>query len=394
MIKELKENGMSISKISRELGISRPTVRKYLKSEKVLSYRKHKKPSILDPYKPYIKERIEKSDISAIRIFDEIKEKGYKGKYTIVKDYCREIRKQRSIQAVYRFETGPGEQAQVDFGYFGYIEEDGKTKRLFAFSMILGYSRKRYVEFTTNISTANVIKLHINAFQYFGGYTDTILYDNMKQIVIDRKINVSESTFNKDFLDFAEYYGIVIRLSKPYRPQTKGKIENTIKYVRNNFFKGRTFTSISDINNQCMEWLDTVNSKIHSTTGEIPNDRAKRENLNSITNVPEYRVKLNEMRKVSRDCYVSYKGNRYSVPWKYAGREVKVTEMGSKIKIYIDDEEIDHELISGTGKIVRVKEHFAGLLKCIRDENNIKYEQLVEKRDLKIYDEVSNNEHI
>ena len=186
--------------------------------------------------------------------------------------------------------------------------------------MILGYPRKRYVEFTTNISTANVTKLHINAFQYFGGYTDTILYDNMKQIVIDRKINVSESTLNKDLLDFAEYYGIVIRLSKPYRPQTKGKIENTIKYVRNNFFKGRTFTSISDINNQCMEWLDTVNSKIHSTSGEIPNNRGKRENLNSITNVPEYRVKLNEMRKVSRDCYVSYKGNRYSVTWKYAGR--------------------------------------------------------------------------
>jgi len=87
--------------------------------------------------------------------------------------------------------------------------------------MILGYSRKRYVEFTTNISTANVIKLHINAFQYFGGYTDTILYDNMKQIVIDKKINVSESAFNKDFLNFAEYYGIVIRLSRPYRSQTK-----------------------------------------------------------------------------------------------------------------------------------------------------------------------------
>ena len=118
--------------------------------------------------------------------------------------------------------------------------------------MILGYSRKRYVEFTTNISTANVIKLHVNAFQYFSGYTDTILYDNIKQIVIERKIKVSESTFNQDFLDFAEYYGIVIRLSKPYRPQTKGKIENTIKYVRNNFFKGRAFTSISGINNQCM----------------------------------------------------------------------------------------------------------------------------------------------
>jgi transposase len=394
MIKEMRDNGASISKISRDLGISRPTVRKYLNSDNLPSFKKHKKPSILDPYKPYIKERIEKYDVSAIRIFEEIKEKGYPGKYTIVKDYCREIRKKRSIQAVYRFETDPGEQAQVDFGYFGYIDEDGKTKRLYAFSMILGYSRKRYVEFTTNISTSNIIKMHINAFHYFGGYTDTILYDNMKQIVIERKINASESTFNKDFLDFAEYYGIVIRLSWPYRPQTKGKIENTIKYVRNNFFKGRAFTSISDINNQCMEWLNTVNSKIHSTTGEIPNERAKSERLNPITNVPEYALSVNETRKVTRDCYVSYKGNRYSVPWKYAGREAKVTEMDSKLKISIDDEEIVHELVSGTGRIIRKKEHFSGLLKGIRDENREKYEQLVEKRDLKIYDEVGENEHL
>ncbi|MGC8630765.1 MAG: IS21 family transposase, partial [Thermoplasmata archaeon] len=217
-----------------------------MNSDKPPAYHKHNRQSILDPYKPYIKDRIMKFDVSAIIIFNEIKDKGYTGKYTIVKDYCRQIRKSRSIQAVYRFETDPGEQAQVDFGFFGYIDEDGKTKRVYAFSMILGYSRKRYVEFTTNISTANLIKMHLNAFQYFGGYTDTILYDNMKQIVIDRKINAPESTFNKEFLDFAEYYSIVIRLCWPYRPQTKGKIENTIKYVRNNFFKGREFTSIAD----------------------------------------------------------------------------------------------------------------------------------------------------
>jgi transposase len=92
MIKEMRDNGASISQISRDLGISKPTVRKYLNSDNVPSFKKHKKPSILDPYKPYIKERIEKYDVSAIRIFEEIKEKGYPGNYTIVKDYCREIR--------------------------------------------------------------------------------------------------------------------------------------------------------------------------------------------------------------------------------------------------------------------------------------------------------------
>jgi transposase len=136
MIKELKDNGVSVSKTARQLNISKNTVKKYLNSNKPLEYHRPKKPSIMGPLKSYIKNRIEKSDISAIRIFDEIKEKGYTGKYTIVKDYCREIRKQRSIQAVYRFETGPG-TGTVDFEYFGYIEEYEKTKRLFAFSMII-----------------------------------------------------------------------------------------------------------------------------------------------------------------------------------------------------------------------------------------------------------------
>ncbi len=98
---------------------------------------------------------------------------------------------------------------------------DGKHRKLYAFSMILGYSRMRYVKFTTDISTKTVIEMHLNAFQYFGGFTDTILYEDVKQVVIDRKIKALESTFNERFMDFAEYYGIVIRLCYAYRPETK-----------------------------------------------------------------------------------------------------------------------------------------------------------------------------
>ena len=180
--------------------------------------------------------------------------------------------------------------------------------------MILGYSRMRYVEFTTDISTENVIKMHLNAFSFYGGFTDTILYDNMKQIVIDRKIKASESTFNTKFMDFAEYYGIVIRLCYPYRPETKGKIENTIKYLRYNFFNGRTFSHLNDTNIQCTAWLKKVNSQIHGTTHEIPVERLKKESLNQVSAVPAYMTRKEEIRKISRDCYASNRGNRYSVP--------------------------------------------------------------------------------
>jgi transposase len=389
MIRELYDHGMSISEISRRLNINRKTARKYAKSNEIPRYpKKNKKQSKIDPYINEIKDMINKYNLSAVRIYENIKEKGYNGSYSLVKRTARKYRNDRQIRAVFRFETGPGVQAQVDFGEYGRIEVDGKLKNLYFFSMILGYSRKRYVEFTTDISTANVINLHMKAFRYFNEYTDSILYDNMKQVVLDRKIPSTRSVFNRKFKDFSDYYGFITILCFPYRTQTKGKIENTVKYVKNNFINGRTFSSLEDINNQCALWLEKVNSKVHSTTGRIPDEMAKEEKLNPIDNVPEYSVHLNELRKVSRDCYVSYEGNRYSVPWKYAGREAMVTKT-DRIIIKIDNEIVaEHSILEGTGRISRNKEHFVGLLKGIRDQNIMKFDQSVERRGLKKYEEM------
>ena len=390
MFRTMKEQGMSISEIARRTGVCRKTVRKYIAMEKPAKYSREGRQSVIAPYTDYVRGRIDKHNLSAVRIYEEIREKGYPGSYTTVKRLCRVIRKNRRIQAVYRYETDPGKQSQVDFGEFGYIDIDGKHRKLYAFSMILGYSRMRYVEFTTDISTENVIRMHLNAFSFYGGFTDTILYDNMKQIVIDRKIKASESRFNQKFMDFAEYYGIVIRLCYPYRPETKGKIENTIKYLRYNFWVGRSFESLSDINVQCGEWLNRVNSQIHGTTHEIPVERLKKESLNQLSSVPTYMTRKEESRKISRDCCVSYKGNRYSVPWKYAGRECRIIEESSIIKLEIDSGIVaDHAILTGTGRTSRSKDHFEGLLKAIREENSAVYSQAVETRDLKRYEEVA-----
>ena len=390
MIRNLIDKGLSISEISRQLGIDRKTVRKYAQSDEIP--RLHnigKRSSKLDPYRDSIKDMIDRHNLSAIRILEEIRRLGYDGGYTILKDYCARVRKDRMIPAVYRYETDPGKQSQVDFGEFGYIEIDGKRKKLYAFSMILGYSRMRYAEFTTDITTENVINMHINAFRYFGGFTDTILYDNTKQVVLERKIKASESRFNQKFRDFAEYYGIVIRLCYPYRAQTKGKIESTIKYVRYNFWNGRSFESLDDVNAQCLSWLNSVNMKAHGTTHEIPGERLMKEKLNPIDSVPGYFTRKEESRKISRDCYVSWSGNRYSVPWIYAGREALVTEE-STLKIQVDSRIVaEHEILQGTGRISRVKEHFEGLLKAIRDDNISMFETRVEKRDLKRYEEAA-----
>jgi transposase len=137
MIREMRDRGMKIGKIAEELGISRPTVRKYLKARKPPEYNKKKRVSKIDEYKPYIIDRIGKYDLSAVRILEEIGEKGYKGSYTTLKDYCRTVRRNRSITAVYRYETDPGKQAQVDFGEFGpHVGESWENHRDSRISMV------------------------------------------------------------------------------------------------------------------------------------------------------------------------------------------------------------------------------------------------------------------
>ena len=136
--------------------------------------------------------------------------------------------------------------------------------------------------------------------------------------------------------------------------------------------------------------LHSLPANFHGTTHEIPYQRLKDEKLNPLTSVPPYMTRKEESRKISRDCYASYKGNRYSVPWKYAGRECRVIEESSSIRIEVDSIAIaDHSILSGSGRISRKKEHFEGLLKAIRDQNAAVYGQMVETRDLKKYEDVA-----
>ena len=330
---EIRTGKVNISEIAKQTGHDRKTVRKYLRVKTPPQVAEQKKRSSkLDDYREYIVKRLnEYPALTVVKIYREIRDLGYTGKYTILKDFVREIRPKSGVQAVYRFETKPGVQAQVDWGECGSVEIDGKIRKLYCFSMVLGYSRMRYIEFTLKIDVHTFIQCHLNAFGYFGGYTDEILYDNMKQVVIRRVLRPSETEWNTVFEDFMRHYGFIPRLCRPYRPQTKGKIENTIGYVKRDFFYGSNFRSFQDINVQAVKWLERVNSSVHGTTNEIPIDRLMKENLRSLDDAFIYQIVREEGRKISRDCFVSYQGNKYSVPYQYAGRSATVRIEGSTI---------------------------------------------------------------
>ena len=371
MIRDLHAQGLSIKAISKKTGFDRKTVRKYLNITSVPEPEKRaKKASKLDEYNDYITTKLHEGPYTASRLYREIQEMGFTGKYTIVKDFIRKVRPEYGVVAVLRYETKPGVQSQVDWSEFGRIEIDGKTKKLYCFNMILGYSRMRYIEFTLNIDVTTLIKCHLNAFRYFGGCTDEILYDNMKQVVIHRALKSPDSTWHSKFEDFYKYCGFIPRLCRPYRPQTKGKIENTIGYVRRDFFLGRDFISLVDLNNQAIDWLKRINLSVHGTTHEIPTERYELEELRPIDTMPEYFIIREETRKISRDCYISYLGNQYSVPYQLAGREATIQILDDKFSVIVGGKKIcEHEVLAGNNRVSKNKEHFKGLLGDILKQN-------------------------
>jgi hypothetical protein len=288
----------------------------------------------------------------------------------------------------------------VDWSECGRIEIDGKVRKLYCFNMVLGYSRMIYAEFTLSIDTVTLIQCHLNAFDFFGGYTDEILYDNMKQIVIKRAMRSTDSKWNPQFEQFFRHYGFIPRLHKPYRPQTKGKIENVVGFIKRDFFLGSSFCSFSDINNQLRSWLNRANGRIHGTLFEIPAERFKNENLKPLDAVPPFCVTREVSRKVSRDSFVSYNGNRYSVPYKYAGREARVQIEGSRLRIFAGSDKIcEHEILAGSHRVSRDKEHFRGLLSEVLLENKSRSNRsspvlrfsdpVVESRPLSVYEKFS-----
>ncbi len=363
-IRSDRKKGLSYTEIARKHNIDPRTAKKYANSEEKPVYRLNKpKSSKLDPYKEKIDILLEEAPYSAVRIMEQLQEMGSDSKYTIIKDYVRSKKKELNHKATVRFETMPGLQGQVDWGFFeNYrVYENGQWKKLYCFLMILGYSRMRYIEFVTDMSTSTLIRCHQNAFRYFGGYPEEILYDNMKQVVIKRLLKQEDSTLNSQFEDFAGFYGFKPVLCRPYRGQTKGKVERTVRFVRDNFMIGIKYDSLFDLNNKAMNWNNKVNKKVHQTINEIPFDRLKDENLSPI--LREYILDKVNVRKVEKDCLISYAGNKYSVPSEYALKYVTVVCLDNMLAAYCDGKQVAlHKLSYTKNNMIVNKEHYRNML--------------------------------
>ncbi|ABB14982.1 IS21-like element ISChy4 family transposase [Carboxydothermus hydrogenoformans] len=393
MLHELQARGKSIRAIARETGHSRNTVRKYLRAEGIPERKpRPKRGSKLDPYKDTIQELMNLGIFNCEVIYERIKEEGYTGGRTILRDYVRQFRPPKQVPAVCRYETKPGQQAQVDWGEYTYIDEEtGEIRKLYVFVMVLGYSRAIYVEFTNRCDVRTFIRCLIHGFEYFGGVTDIVLTDRMKTVILGTGEN-KKPIWNPTFEDLAATLGFISKVCRARRPQTKGKVESGIDFVKNNFLPGRKFVDYGDLNRQAIVWCEKKNRRIHGTTGERPIDRLKKENLKPLPALDKYQKFLEEARKVHKDGFLSFDGVRYGVPWQYSGKEVVVRDKNGKIEILYDGKVIAvHEKHYRSRSTVFLKDQYKGLKEAegmfYPRPKAIKLSSLeVEKRPLGVYE--------
>jgi transposase len=364
-VKSLYGRGVKKKAIARMLGIDIKTVRRYLRQGQWRGYRRSVgRPTLLVPYRERLLAEAPRVDYCAQVLYQRIKEEGFRGSYEAVKRFIRPYRQQQRHleEATVRFETGPGKQAQVDWGSTEVLIA-GQWVRIQLFVMVLGYSRSLYAHAERDQKIGSLIRCHELAWDWFSGRTQEILYDNPKTICLKRDAEGKQIEWNPLFLDFSRYFGFTPRLCRPYRARTKGKVESGIKYVKRNFLKGRSFASLGQLNEALEHWIRTVaDLRLHGTTHERPVDRAKKEELMATAGHPPYRIEQQISRQVASDCLVCVETNRYSVPHRYVGRQVEVVRVGGEIRIYQGEQCIaTHPILEGKYQRRMLPAHYEGL---------------------------------
>jgi len=314
--------GMTQMEIAAALGVTDRTVRNYL-SERPRPRIKPKRQSKLDPFRDYVRTTIEQNvGMNGELIYDSIRKMGYSGKRSVLKEYITKIRRDTERQAVIRFETEPGFQAQVDWVEFGKQIVDGKPRKLYAFTMVLGFSRFPFVQFTTDMTSATLLACHEIAIQHFVGVPSEILYDNMKTAWVH---DGEKWRPNKRLAAFACHYGFVPKRCQVRRPETKGKVERFNQYLEDNFFAGLSMDSYSldALNESVIAWIDRIKDNKISGLGETRKARFDHEKgfLKPIIETP-FDVRDSVSLIVNRESCITWKTNRYSVSPSLIGLEV------------------------------------------------------------------------
>jgi transposase len=359
------EEDWSISAIARLMDLDRKTVRRCIRASQWRPYQRPARvDTLLGPHAEWLRRRAPQVRYSARILYQELTgQHGYAGSYETVKRFVAPLRELSGSDALTqtRFETAPGQQSQIDWGQARVGFRYGPASvRIFV--LTLGFSRRGFYWVYPDERLNQFLEAHERAFDHFGGLTAEHLYDRPRTVCYANR--EGRVVWNPTFKAFAEYWGFEPRVCRAYRAQTKGKVESGVKYVKRNFLPGRRFVDIVDFTEQLAEWNATVaDARVHGTTHEVPLRRFDRErpHLLPTHRQPSFLTDARVSRIVARDWLVSFRSNRYSVPFRLIGKSVEVQARAGRVWIYhAGDLVAEHRLRTGQHGLAIQPEHGPG----------------------------------
>lgn len=381
----LHEAGASYAEIARECGVDWRTVKKYLDSDAPVvppsaPSRKGSQPRVIDAFTDVIDAML-RADITIMAsvVYERlVAEHGFAHNYQRVKIYVRQNRDriaaelgvadENRLRGLHRrFETVPGAQAQVDWGEEGNLL--GSGAKVYSFHMVLSYSRDPFCCFTTSMDLATFWDCHRRAFDHFGGVPASIVYDRTKTVVARHVPPGRAVPLHPEAAAFAAHYGFDIDVLAAYRPTGKGRVERQVRIVREHVIAGRDFTSVDDFDAAFAAWLPQRRAQIHRTHGQVIAVRADadRQALRPLPDLP-YTVADHHLRRVGKDCMVSFEASLYSVPASLvrAGQHVQVRAGAGTVAIHALDSDgggvlAVHDRATRRGQWVVNPSHWDGL---------------------------------
>jgi len=334
-IKHLQEQkGLTATQITRKLGLDERTVRRWLAAKQYLPRKAVVRPGKLDPFKDTVIRMIESYPYTAQQVWQRLREEGFSGGYTAVKQFVRKVRPKRG-KAYLTLAFAPGECAQVDWGSYGTVRVGDTTRRLSFFVMVLCYSRHLYVEFTVSQTMEHFLTCHQNAFAAFGGVPSRIMVDNLKSAVLKHAVGEAP-VLNPRYVDFSQHHGFSISACGVAKGNEKGRVDNGVGYVKKNFLAGAELPEFTALNPAARIWLDTVaNVRMHRETRQKPAEMllAERPHLLPLPQNLYDSATVTSVR-ASSQFRITLDANRYSVPARYAGQLLTLKAYPDRLCLY------------------------------------------------------------
>lgn len=370
-----------VGTIAEQEGVHYVTVRRALGLEEALARSASARPTMLAPYKDFVVQTLERYPrVTASRVFEMVRSRGYPGGEAQVRRFVRQVRPVSRTEAYLSLQTLPGEQAQVDWGSFGKLRVGSAERPLCCFVMVLSWSRAVYAHFTLDQTMESFLREHVRGFAALGGVPRAILYDNLKSVVLERAGDAIR--FHPRLLELAGHYHFAPKPCAPYRGNEKGKVERTIRYLRDSFFAAREVHSLDRLNAQLAQWIERI-----AHARKVPRDpdgrlvrAALEEERQRLLPLPEHPFETDLVKPVSsgKTPYVRFDGNDYSIPHTLVRKPLTLVASETLMRILDGQTEVaQHARSWDRNRIFEDPSHIAALAKAKRHAHEVRGRDLL-----------------